>query len=101
MICVKIPKDLNLIKTKIAFNLTKRQIIGFSIAILIGIPIYLYTRNFLGNDISVILIMISTFPIFFITFYSKDGLKFEEYFISVLKFKFYHFKKRVRREIIE
>ncbi len=98
MIYVQIPKDLSKVKTKVAFNLTKRQLIGFSIALLIGFPVYLYTRVFLGNDISVILVMLLTFPIFFITFYEKDSLKFGVYLKSILKFKFYHLRYRVRRE---
>lgn len=98
MIYVQIPKDLSKVKTKVAFNLTKRQLIGFSIALLIGFPIYLYTRGFLGNDISVILVMLLTFPIFFITFYEKDGLRFEVYLKSIFKFKFYHSMFRVRRD---
>lgn len=32
MAYVPIPKDLNKVKTKVAFNLTKRQLIGFSVA---------------------------------------------------------------------
>ena len=32
MAYVPIPKDLKRVKTKVAFNLTKRQLIGFSIA---------------------------------------------------------------------
>lgn len=32
MAYVPIPKDLDKIKTKVAFNLTKRQLIGFSVA---------------------------------------------------------------------
>ena len=42
MAYVPIPKDLKKVKTKVAFNLTKRQLIGFTIAGLIGIPIYLF-----------------------------------------------------------
>ena len=38
MAYVPIPKDLDKIKTKVAFNLTKRQLIGFSVAGPIGIP---------------------------------------------------------------
>ena len=36
MAYVPIPKDLKRVKTKVAFNLTKRQLIGFSIAGLLG-----------------------------------------------------------------
>lgn len=42
MAYVPIPKDLKKVKTKVAFNLTKRQLIGFTIAGMIGIPIYLF-----------------------------------------------------------
>ncbi len=39
MAYVQIPKDLSNVKTKVAFNLTKRQLIGFGgVAGIIGIP---------------------------------------------------------------
>ena len=40
---VNVPNDLSKIKTKIAFNLTKRQLICFGIGAVIGIPTYLLT----------------------------------------------------------
>ena len=40
-----VPNDLNRIKTKLAFNLTKRQLICFSIAGGIGVPFYLLTLS--------------------------------------------------------
>lgn len=45
MAYVPVPNDLSRIKTKLAFNLTKRQLICFSIAGGIGIPFYLFTRS--------------------------------------------------------
>ncbi len=53
MAYVQIPKDLSNVKTKVALNLTKRQLIGFAVAGLIGIPTYLKTRNALGNDLAI------------------------------------------------
>ena len=35
---VPVPKDLTKVKTKLAFNLTKRQLICFSLAALVGLP---------------------------------------------------------------
>ena len=35
---VPVPKDLTKVKTKLAFNLTKRQLICFSLAGLVGLP---------------------------------------------------------------
>ena len=46
---VNVPNDLSKIKTKIAFNLTKRQLICFGGAAVVGIPVYLLTRSTLGN----------------------------------------------------
>ena len=87
MAYVPIPKDLKKVKTKVAFNLTKRQLIGFTIAGLIGIPIYLFMRKVVPNDI------------FFITLFEKDGLSFEKYFKYIYLHKFYQPQKRVRKEV--
>ena len=99
MAYVPIPKDLKKVKTKVAFNLTKRQLIGFTIAGLIGIPIYLFMRKVVPNDIAVIFLTLSTLPIFFITLFEKDGLPFEKYFKHIYLHKFYQPMKRVRKEV--
>ena len=39
MAYVPVPKDLTKIKTKVAFNLTKRQLICFGCGALIGVPL--------------------------------------------------------------
>ena len=46
---VNVPNDLSKIKTKIAFNLTKRQLICFGMGAAIGVPTYLLTRQAIGN----------------------------------------------------
>lgn len=99
MAYVPIPKDLNKVKTKVAFNLTKRQLIGFTLAGLVGIPVYLFMRKFVLNDIAVIFLIVSTLPIFFITLFEKDGLTFEKYFKNIYLHKFYQPQKRVRKEV--
>lgn len=99
MAYIPVPKDLNKIKTKVAFNLTKRQLIGFFIAGLVGIPIYLTAKKYLPNDISLIFLIISTLPIFFVIFYEKDGLTFEKWFKYYYLQKHYQPQKRVRKEV--
>lgn len=47
---VPVPKDLTTIKTKVAFNLTKRQLICFGGAAAVGVPAYFLTRGFLGRQ---------------------------------------------------
>ena len=56
-ISAKAPKDFSKIsnKTKVALNLTKRQLICFGAAAFTGIPVYIATKKFLGTDIAAIL----------------------------------------------
>ncbi|KKC20134.1 conjugative transposon membrane protein [Streptococcus sp. NCTC 11567] len=96
---VPIPKDLKKVKTKVAFNLTRRQLIGFTLAGLVGIPVYLFMRKFIPNDIAILFLIVSTLPIFFVTLFEKDGLTFEKYFKHIYLHKFYQPQKRVRKEV--
>ena len=41
---VQMPKDLTKVKTKVAFNLTKRQIICFGLAAVCAVPTYFLTN---------------------------------------------------------
>lgn len=50
MAYVPVPKDLSKIKTKLAFNLTKRQLVCFSSAAAVGLPAYLFSRGSIGNS---------------------------------------------------
>ena len=64
MAYVPVPNDLSRIKTKLAFNLTKRQLICFSIAGGIGIPFYLFTRSHIGNSTALFLMIGLMMPCF-------------------------------------
>ena len=54
---VPVPKDLNTVKTKVAFNLTKRQLICFSLAAAVGVPAYFLTRGLLGTTGAVLVLL--------------------------------------------
>ena len=47
---VPVPKDLSRVKNKIAFNLTRRQLVCFALAGAVGIPFYLFSRSAIGTD---------------------------------------------------
>lgn len=49
MAYVPVPKDLSRIKTKVAFNLTKRQLIFFAAALLVGLPLFFYSKTARGQ----------------------------------------------------
>ena len=74
---VPVPKDLNTVKTKVAFNLTKRQLICFSLAAAVGVPIYFLTRGILGTTGAVLLLLAAARPFFFFAMYEKNGQPLE------------------------
>lgn len=94
MAYVPVPKDLTQVKTKVALNLTKRQLIFFSLAAAIGIPFYLLTRKTLGSSVSAILMVTIMLPFFFGAMYEKDGLPFEKVAGNVIRQKFLRPAKR-------
>lgn len=65
MAYVSVPNDLSKVKTKVAFNLTKRQLLCFGAAAVIGIRTYLFTRNTLGGTASMLLMIVLMLPCFF------------------------------------
>lgn len=85
---VKIPKDLADVKIKVAFNLTKRQLICFALAGAIGFPSYLLTRNILGSTGAVFVLILTTLPCFFFAMYEKNGQPFEKILKNYIKFRF-------------
>jgi len=73
MAYVPVPKDLSKVKTKVALNLTKRQLICFTSAAAVGVPTYFLTRGLLGNSVAVLLMIGIMLPLFFLAMYEKDG----------------------------
>ena len=85
---VNVPNDLSKIKTKMAFNLTKRQLICFGGAAAIGIPSYLLAREPLGNTGAMFLMLAVMLPAFLLAMYEKDGLPFEKVLRNILNTRF-------------
>lgn len=73
MAYVPVPKDLTKVKTKVVLNLTKRQLICFSLAAAVGIPTYLLTRGAIGSSAAVLIMIGLMLPFFFLAMYEKDG----------------------------
>ena len=88
MAYVTVPKDLNRVKTKVALNLTRRQLICFSAAGLVGIPLYLLTRNALGNDLAALLMVMVMLPLFAFALYEKDGMPLEAFIENYIRVRF-------------
>lgn len=76
---VNVPKDLSSIKTKVALNLTKRQLVCFGLAAVTGIPSYFLMRGLVGTQGSAVLMVIIMLPCFFLAMYEKNGFPAEKW----------------------
>ena len=52
MAYVPVPKDLTKVKTKVMFNLTRRQLVCFTAGALVGVPLFLWLREPAGNSMA-------------------------------------------------
>lgn len=88
MAYVNVPNDLSKIKTKVAFNLTKRQLICFGAAAVVGAPLYLLTRKAIGNSAALLLMLAVMLPAFLLAMYERDGLPLEKVLYNILRVKY-------------
>ena len=88
-ISVSVPKDLSGIKTKVALNLTKRQIICFSLAAAVGIPLYFLTKGALGTQAAALIMVGVMLPFFFLAMYTKDGFPAEKVLYFMIRQKLF------------
>lgn len=86
-ISVPVPKDLSGIKTKVALNLTKRQIICFSGAAITGVPLYFLTKGVLGTQAAALIMVGVMLPFFFLAMYERDGFSAEKLLYFMIRQK--------------
>lgn len=92
---VQIHADLNKIKSKVAFNLTKRQLICFGSAAAVGVPTYIFTRGAIGNDGAVLLMIGLMLPFFFMAMYERDNQPAEKILINFIRTRFFFPRRRL------
>jgi len=85
---VSVPNDLSKIKSKMAFRLTKRQLICFGGAALVGVPAYIFLRPVIGNSAALFLMIALMLPAFLLAMYEKDGLPFEKVVRNFVRSRF-------------
>ena len=71
MAYVPVPKDLSRIKTKVAFNLTKRQLIFFAAALLVGLPLFFLLKGSTGTSLAAFVMILVILPCFLLAIQTK------------------------------
>ena len=91
---VPVPKDLSKVKTKVALNLTKRQIICFAAALILGLPLFFLLKDSAGTSLASMVMIAVMLPCFLIAMYEKHGQPLEVVVKNIIQTKFIAPKER-------
>ena len=92
---IAVPRDLTKVKSKVMFNLTKRQLICFGLAALIGVPSFFLLKKTGSISFAAMGMMIVMMPLFFIAMYQKNGQPLEVILIHFIQANFIRPKIRI------
>lgn len=84
---ISVPRDLTKVKSKVMFNLTKRQLICFGVAALVGVPSFFLLKEVTKVNTAVMGMMVIMMPFFFLAMFEKNGQPLEvilEHMIQVM-----------------
>lgn len=99
MAYVSVSKDLTKVKSKVLFNLTKRQAVCLGIAAALGLPFYFFTKGHIGTSNAATGMVLIMLPAFFFAMYEKDGLPFEKILMNMVRVKL--LRPAIRRYEVE
>ena len=94
MAYVNVPKDLNKIKSKVLFNLTKRQLICFGVAALMGVPLFFLLKDGAGTTAAAMVMILVMLPRFLFGVYEKNGQPLEVVLRQIMESCFIRPKER-------
>lgn len=99
MIEIKVPKEIRDYKEKFMFGLTVRQVVSVAAALLICVPLYLFGRKYLGDNLVGWIIIIVAAPVFAFGFLKFNGMPFEELVKILYRQKWAEPQKRKYEEL--
>ncbi len=95
MAYVTIPKDLSRVQSKVLFGLTKRQVICFGAAAVIGVPLFFLTKETLGTTTAALCMILVMLPFFLFAMYQRNGQPLEVFLGHLIENKFIRPKVRI------
>jgi cytosine/uracil/thiamine/allantoin permease len=94
MAYVPVPKDLSTVKNKLMFNLTKRQLICFSLALIVGLPFFFILKKSAGTSLATLIMIFVMLPFFMFAMYEKHGQPMEVILKHYIEVRFIKPKQR-------
>lgn len=94
MAYIPVPKDLSVVKTKVFFNLTKRQIICFGSGALISVPLFFMLKGAIGTSTAALVMIFIMLPFFLLAMYERNGQPLEKVVKNMITVMFVRPKQR-------
>lgn len=94
MAYVNVPKDLSKVKTKVMFNLTKRQLVCFGGGGLVGIPLFFLLKSHVSTSTASLCMVLVMLPFFMLAIYEKNGQPLEKIVHNYVQVRFVRPKHR-------
>ena len=94
MAYVPVPKDLSTVKTKVMFNLTKRQLICFGSGAAVAVPLFFLCKTFMSTTVAAILMILTLLPFMLMAMYEKNGQPLEKIVWNIVQVCFLRPKQR-------
>lgn len=85
---IPVPRDLTRVKSKVLFNLTKRQLLCFGAAALVGVPSFFLLKRTGNVSLAALGMIVIMLPLFFLAMYEKDGQPLEVVMKHFIQSKF-------------
>ena len=85
MAYVPVPKDLTKVKTKVMFNLTKRQLVCFGGGALVGVPLFFLLKGPVGTSAASMCMIVVLLPFFLLAMYEKNGQPLEKIIGNIIR----------------
>ena len=94
MAYVTVPKDLTKVKSKVALNLTKRQLVCFGAATVVGVPLFFLIKGSVPQTAATFIMVLVMLPFFMFAMYEKHGQPLETLIKNIIQTKFIRPKER-------
>lgn len=92
---INLPKDINAIKQKVIFGMTKRQLICFGMGALLGIPLFFSIKGKIGVSPAAAVMIFTMIPFFLLALYEKDKRTLEKIIMDIVRLRFLRPEKRL------
>ena len=89
------PEGPEQVQSKVLFGLTKRQVICFGAAAIIGVPLFFLTKGALGTTTAALCMILVMLPFFLFAMYEKNGQPLEVFLGHLIENKFIRSKTRI------